>query len=499
MLATIGALSELLQHGPWLVFVFAFGACVGSFLNVVNWRLPREMSLSHPPSRCPICGGRLRFFRENLPILGWILLRGRCRYCKAKISPIYPIVELAMALVFVVLYIVLFMVGPESTWWWEVGGPWWSRQQFGLGWPAWVAIAFLFAGLFSMTVIDARTFMIPIQIPTFVAVSAVVLWLLAAILSRPGGFGVASWPIPCTGWAASGVAFGGVIGVAVSMALLIAGIFRPSFADYEDFVPEGEVLADYPHARREMGIELLFLLPVVLGMIVGGLALAGFEGAPPRWIQAVGGSLLGWLVGGGLVWGVRILGTLGFGREAMGLGDVHLMAAVGAVLGWFDPIIIFFMAPFLGLAWTAVAAVGSRLRGGFRRELPYGPHLALAAVLVFMCRPAVNDGWRWVLPAVEMPEAGLIEPVDKSAEMRSIGQGSSQRVQCHWARGPRHQPKERQFVAERKPTHAYDHSHNVGPRGRRLWLDWLREPAGKRSTESSPTREHRTSYATGRA
>ena len=128
------------------------------------------------------------------------------------------------------------------------------------------------------------------------------------------------------------------------MALMIAGIFRPSFADYEEFVPEGEVLADYPHARREMGVELLFLLPVVLGMIVGGLALAGLDGAPPRWIQAVGGSLLGWIVGGGLVWGVRILGTLGFGREAMGLGDVHLMAAVGAVLGWFDPIIIFFVA-----------------------------------------------------------------------------------------------------------------------------------------------------------
>jgi len=342
--------------------------------------------------------------------------------------------------------------------------------------------------------------MIPIQIPTFVAVSAVVLWLLAAILSRPGGFGVASWPIPCTGWAASGVAFGGVIGVGVSMALMIAGIFRPSFADYEEFVPEGEVLADYPHARREMGVELLFLLPVVLGMIVGGLALAGLDGAPPRWIQAVGGSLLGWIVGGGLVWGVRILGTLGFGREAMGLGDVHLMAAVGAVLGWFDPIIIFFVAPFLGLAWTAVAAVCSRLRGGIRRELPYGPHLALAAVLVFMCRPAVIDGWRWVLPAVEMPEAGLIVPVDKSAENRTDWTGKLSAGPMPLGAGTASsQPKERQFVAERKPTHAYDYSHNVGPRGRRLWLDWLREPTGKRPTESSPTREHRTSHATRRA
>ncbi|MDP7573706.1 MAG: prepilin peptidase, partial [Phycisphaerales bacterium] len=113
---TLGDGSQtLLTHGPWIAFVFVLGACVGSFINVVNWRLPQGMSLSQPPSRCPICGGRLRFFRENLPILGWILLRGKCRYCRAPISPVYPIVELAVALAFVALYLCLFMSTPSQT------------------------------------------------------------------------------------------------------------------------------------------------------------------------------------------------------------------------------------------------------------------------------------------------------------------------------------------------------------------------------------------------
>jgi leader peptidase (prepilin peptidase)/N-methyltransferase len=421
VLANLGAVDALLRHGPWLVFVFAFGACVGSFLNVVNWRMPRGMSLSQPPSRCPTCGGRLRFFRENLPILGWVLLRGKCRFCRTRISPVYPLVELAIALLFAGLYVVLFMAGPQDTWWWEVGGAWWSRQQFLFAWPAWMALAFLFAGLFSMTVIDARTFTIPIQIPTFVAISAFVFWGLEAMMARHGGVGAASWPIPGTGWPATGAAIGGGLGVVVAMSLLASGRLRPSFHDYEDFLKEGEVLADYPHARREMGVELCYLAPILAGIVLGAVALSGLEGVPPRWMQAVGGSLLGWLVGGGIVWAIRMLGTLAFGKEAMGLGDVHLLAAVGAVLGWFEPILIFFLAPFLGLTWTLLAALAGAFRGRPWRELPYGPHLAVATVAVFLARPVVSEGWRKIMPAVEMPEAGLVVPVDNSHDWTDSG------------------------------------------------------------------------------
>ncbi len=127
--------------------------------------------------------------------------------------------------------------------------------------------------------------------------------------------------------------------------------------------------------------------------------------------------MLGWVVGGGIVWAVRILGTLGFGREAMGLGDVHLMAAVGAVLGWFLPLAAFFVAPFIGLSWTLAAAVVSRCGRGVRRELPYGPHLAVATVLVLLGWPAVESGWEALMPTVSMPERRLVEDVDKGTRL----------------------------------------------------------------------------------
>jgi leader peptidase (prepilin peptidase)/N-methyltransferase len=72
------------------------GACVGSFLNVVAWRLPRQESVALPPSHCPRCGTQLQWF-ENVPVVGWIGLRGHCRHCGAPISPRYPLVELLSA------------------------------------------------------------------------------------------------------------------------------------------------------------------------------------------------------------------------------------------------------------------------------------------------------------------------------------------------------------------------------------------------------------------
>src|SRR5947207_2881400 len=81
-----------LSHLPFIVFFFMLGACVGSFLNVVIWRLPRGESLSSPPSHCPKCGKTLKWY-DNIPILGWIKLGGKCRFCGQPISVRYPIVE----------------------------------------------------------------------------------------------------------------------------------------------------------------------------------------------------------------------------------------------------------------------------------------------------------------------------------------------------------------------------------------------------------------------
>lgn len=77
---------------PAALFTVLLGACVGSFLNVVAWRLPRQESVVHPRSHCPRCGTSLRWF-ENVPVISWLLLRGRCRHCGAGISARYPAVE----------------------------------------------------------------------------------------------------------------------------------------------------------------------------------------------------------------------------------------------------------------------------------------------------------------------------------------------------------------------------------------------------------------------
>jgi leader peptidase (prepilin peptidase)/N-methyltransferase len=79
--------------------VTLFGLAIGSFLNVVIWRLPRGESLAHPPSACPKCGHEIRK-RDNIPVLSWLILRGRCRDCGAPISPRYPLVEAGTALFF---------------------------------------------------------------------------------------------------------------------------------------------------------------------------------------------------------------------------------------------------------------------------------------------------------------------------------------------------------------------------------------------------------------
>ena len=75
------------------------GACIGSFLNVVLWRVPRGESIVSPPSHCPACGRELNAV-ELVPVLSWLVLRGRCRHCGVHISVRYPLVELGGAVVF---------------------------------------------------------------------------------------------------------------------------------------------------------------------------------------------------------------------------------------------------------------------------------------------------------------------------------------------------------------------------------------------------------------
>ncbi|HZK81514.1 MAG TPA: A24 family peptidase, partial [Humisphaera sp.] len=173
------------------------------------------------------------------------------------------------------------------------------------------------------------------------------------------------------------------------------------------------VAADEPRewsrsdVRREMRHEMRFLLPPMFGALLCGLIAWRVEPVAQWWttivqsphVGAFFGSVIGGLVGGIVVWLTRIFGTLVFGREAMGMGDVDLMVCVGAVLGAGAATVAFFMAPFLGIGVALyMFATGSK------RELPYGPYLSLAVaiVMLFYCPIAAAlapglDNMAWML------------------------------------------------------------------------------------------------------
>ena len=364
----------------WLIFLLMLGACVGSFLNVVIYRLPRGESLVFPPSHCPACGRRIRPY-DNIPIVSWLALRGRCRFCKSRISPRYIIVEAATAALVGGLYVFYYMLGVRN-------GAGILEQT----WPMFAAHAALLAGLLVCSIVDAETFTIPLE----------VCWVVTLIaLAR-----AAVWPepfLPRIGMFGSAAAVTGAAGLAISHLLTRFGWLRESFVDASDRplkVPgePAQTTIAYSRAhgvdpRKEILCEVLYLL-IPIGLVVAAaLVLAYWPAASAWWsglldvarhpaaahVRGLLAAVLGYLIGGFIVWLSRVGGTLAFGKEAMGMGDVHLMAAVGAVTGWIVPTVAFFVAPVFGLVW----ALHSWLVRG-RRELPYGPWLAAATVVAML-------------------------------------------------------------------------------------------------------------------
>ncbi len=96
----------------WSTLIFALGLCFGSFLNVCIWRIPKEKSVAWPPSACPKCGTRIKGY-DNIPVLSWLLLRGKCRSCKAPISVGYPLIELLTGLFFLTIWLI-YGVSPKT-------------------------------------------------------------------------------------------------------------------------------------------------------------------------------------------------------------------------------------------------------------------------------------------------------------------------------------------------------------------------------------------------
>jgi prepilin signal peptidase PulO-like enzyme (type II secretory pathway) len=225
-------------------FVLAPALAVGSFLNVVAVRLPAGRSLWRPPSACGSCGQEIGW-RDNVPILSWLLLRGRCRHCSASISVVYPLVEAVTALLVVACF-----------------------ATFGA--TAYAALAAGFcAVLVTLSVIDLRHRIVPnrIVLPSTVAALAIhtvldpsVAWvggalgaagfLFLAVLAYPKGLGMGDVKLA--------LLLGAVLGGAVSVALMLGFVAA--------LVPSAVLFARHGQTARKMAIPLVPFLS--LGAVV---------------------------------------------------------------------------------------------------------------------------------------------------------------------------------------------------------------------------------------
>ena len=366
-------------------FVFAAGACVGSFINLIAWRLPRGQGIIQPESHCGACGRSLAWF-ENIPVLSCLILRGRCRTCRTSFGFEHVVVELAMGALFFATYLMLY-AGPwrfpatEQAWWWTRNGPIATL-------PALIAILICWSTLATVSLIDARTFFVPIRMTAATTIAAFVLWRMQALVpSVAEAFPRGRWGMDILPTRLCVAAVVAMVGLLMSNVLLWRGVIPRSVIDYEQEIIPASLI------RGEMLKEIYFLLPII-GAFALGYWLGQFEIIQERCdgvtFAVYGMCSFGFLVGAALIWFTRILASLAFGREAMGLGDVHLLGAAGATLGWKIAVITFFMAPFIALTWLAISGGLNRIRGIQSQEIPYGPYLAIACAVSFLGNPWVE-------------------------------------------------------------------------------------------------------------
>ena len=257
-------------------FAFALGACVASFLNVVIWRVPRGESIVSPPSHCPKCGAAIRW-RQNVPILSWLALRGRCASCREPISPRYVVVELLGGVLFLAAFLQLRDADFAS-----------PLVVLRLA-VTWTWIALMIVG--SMIDFDHKL------LPDFVTVGGMVL----------------------------GVLYHGVLSLAL--------FFNP---------PAHSIIRLFDYSIIH--------------------------------------SLLGLAFGFGLLWLIRFFGSKAFGREAMGMGDVFLMGAVGALFGPVAALFALVVSSVFGSAVGVGMVALSKTKFGRFVEIPYGPYICLGCL-----------------------------------------------------------------------------------------------------------------------
>lgn len=277
-------IASYINQWPFLGFLFAcfaavLGACVGSFLNVCIWRIPRDESVIAPRSHCPSCN-RLIPWYLNIPVLSWLLLRGRCRWCRQPISARYIGVELLTALLFCTVFLQAAIEPPPL-------------GMTPLGHEALIPVTWVF------------------------------------------------------------------------LAALVCG----AFVDFDHMILPDSV--------------------TIGGMVAGPVFSALVPALHGRevWYQGLIASGIGELAGFGLLFLVAVLGEKLFKKEAMGFGDVKLMGAVGAFLGWQAVLFVLIAGSVMGsvVGVALILLKKTELQG----RIPFGPYLSLAAAVWIFWGPRI--------------------------------------------------------------------------------------------------------------
>lgn len=330
---------------------------IGSFLNVVVARLPYEKSLLWPSSRCFACYTGIRF-TDNVPVLGYLRLRGKCRACGVRFSARYLWVEVGTGGAFLVLFLAVLYN------WHGIPGMRYDHLQNPVPplrfWAMFLYHAVLLSGLIAAAAVDIEHRIIPTQITYTVMVAGVI------------GGALMPWPWPQPAGAAG----------AIPSEILIW-----SHPDYMGKVPLG--VQPWP-----------FWGPT-------------FEFAPPgSWKLGLLTSVLGAFVGSLVIRATKWFFETGFGREALGLGDADLLMMAGAFLGWQIPVFSLFTGAIAALVLFALGKVlagrGAAPNEPARptdtpvsgpaqpREIPFGPGLAIGVLVTWLA-------WPWLGARLQFP------------------------------------------------------------------------------------------------
>lgn len=356
-------------RGPGLPFHFwspvflMVGAIVGSFLNVCIYRMPRDESLVTPGSHCPHCGQAIPL-RLNVPLVSWWWLRARSACCGKRISSRYFFVELLTAVLFLACWLVF---GRDSG-------------------PLAVVMSVFMAGLVVATFIDLDHFIIPDEITLGGLGAGILASFFVPELHQAMG------PVVSLQRAFIGAAVGaGMVFGVLRLGKLLLGRqtvtlppgSRVVFGELDLFLPDqvipyNELLyresdAIKFHAQRiELPDRCLWNVPVRLTKQKFHVGTETFL------TEAVPGF-------------EAILDVIVLPREAMGLGDVKFMAAIGAFLGWKGVVFALFASAVLGsvLGFTEIA-LGRRDRS---RPIPYGPYIAAAAAIWAFTGTGLLEWW----------------------------------------------------------------------------------------------------------